>query len=227
MMKQRLLAEAIGTFFLVFAGTGAIVVNETMGGIVTHVGVAVTFGLIVMAVIYAVGDVSGAHINPAVSIGFLIAGRLPMADTFLYVVAQMIGALAASGVIALLFPGHHSFGATLPQGSWQQAFGMELVITFLLMFIIISVAVGAKEKGLMAGAAIGATVALAALFAGPVSGASMNPARSIAPALFAGTLTDQWIYIVAPIIGAAVAIAAYRGVYGRSDDIALNNGGSA
>ena len=226
-MKQRLLAEAIGTFFLVFAGTGAIVVNETMGGIVTHVGVAVTFGLIVMAVIYAVGDVSGAHINPAVSIGFLIAGRLPMADTFLYVVAQMIGALAASGAIALLFPGHHSFGATLPQGSWQQAFGMELVITFLLMFIIISVAVGAKEKGLMAGAAIGATVALAALFAGPVSGASMNPARSIAPALFAGTLTDQWIYVVAPIIGAAVAIAAYRGVYGRSDDIALNNGGSA
>jgi len=115
----------------------------------------------------------------------------------------------------------------MPAGSWQQAFGMELAITFLLMFIIISVAVGAKEKGLMAGAAIGATVALAALFAGPISGASMNPARSLAPAVFSGVLADQWIYVVAPIIGSAIAIAAYRGVYGRSETDESIAGGDA
>jgi len=226
-MRQRLLAEAIGTFFLVFVGTSAIVVDETMGGIVTHLGVSVVFGLIVMAVIYAVGDVSGAHINPAVSIGFWIAGRLPGSDTILYVIVQFAGAMLGSAAVAALFPGPHSFGATMPAGSWQQAFGMELAITFLLMFIIISVAVGAKEKGLMAGAAIGATVALAALFAGPISGASMNPARSLAPAVFSGVLADQWIYVVAPIIGSAIAIAAYRGVYGRSETDESIAGGDA
>lgn len=218
-MKQRLLAETIGTFFLVFAGTGAIVVNETMTGVVTHVGIAITFGLIVMAMIYSVGDVSGAHINPAVSVGFLIAGRMTATETAAYVAAQFVGAILASGVIALVLPGDHSFGATIPSGDWQQAFGTEVVISFMLMFVIICVAVGAKEKGLMAGAAIGATVALAALFAGPISGASMNPARSVAPALFAGPISDQWIYLIAPVIGAAVAVAAYNGIYGRSRSV--------
>lgn len=212
-----MLAEAIGTFFLVFAGTGAIVVDESFGGVVSHVGVALTFGLVVMATIYAVGDVSGAHINPAVSVGFWFARRLSARDTSAYVAAQFLGAILAAGALSLIVPGTHSHGATSPADNWQQAFGMEVVISFMLMFVIICVAVGAKEKGLMAGAAIGATVALAALLAGPISGASMNPARSLAPAAFAGSFDDQWIYVVAPLLGAALAVAAYRGVYGDAD----------
>lgn len=215
-LSRTLAAEAIGTFALVFAGTGAIVVNDVGGGVVTHVGIALTFGLVVMAVIYAVGDVSGAHINPAVTLGFWVAGRFPAGQVLPYILAQGGGAVTASGLLRLLFPGHATLGATYPVGPAGQSFVLEITLTFFLMFIILCVAIGAKEKGLMAGVAIGGTVALEALFAGPISGASMNPARSLAPALVAFDLTSQWIYLIAPFLGAGLAVGAYRLVYGES-----------
>jgi aquaporin Z len=210
------LAEAIGTFALVFAGTGAIVVNAVSGGAVTHVGVALTFGLVVMAVIYAIGEVSGAHINPAVTLGFFVAGRFPGRRIIPYLVSQLVGAIGASLTLRLLFPAEASLGATMPAGSPMQSFVFEFILTFFLMFVILGVAVGAKEQGMMAGVAIGATVGLDALFAGPISGASMNPFRSLAPALVAGELTHLWIYLTAPVLGAFVAVVAYLGVYGAS-----------
>jgi aquaporin Z len=210
------LAEAIGTFALVFAGTGAIVVNAVSGGAVTHVGVALTFGLVVMAVIYAIGEVSGAHINPAVTLGFFVAGRFPGRRIIPYLVSQLVGAIGASLTLRLLFPAEASLGATMPAGSPMQSFVFEFILTFFLMFVILGVAVGAKEQGMMAGMAIGATVGLDALFAGPISGASMNPFRSLAPALVAGELTHLWIYLTAPVLGAFVAVVAYLSVYGAS-----------
>lgn len=208
------LAEAIGTFGLVFAGTGAVVIDGVTGGAVTHVGVALTFGLIVMAVIYSIGDVSGAHINPAVTFGFWAAGRFPGHHVLPYVTAQFAGAFAASLLLKALFWNAGNLGATYPFGSAGQTFVLEIVLTFVLMFVILCVAVGAKEKGLMAGTTIGGTVGLEALFAGPISGASMNPARSLAPAVVAVDLNQQWIYVAAPVVGAFVAVLAYRSVYG-------------
>jgi aquaporin Z len=201
---NRYLSELIGTFVLVFAGTGAIVTNDLYGGIVTHVGVATVFGLTVMTMIYAVGDISGAHFNPAVTIAFWGVGRFPRREVLPFVVSQVSGALAGSAVIWAVFPQHHSLRATMPDVSLFQAFLLEVVLTFILMFVIIHVSTGAKEKGLMAGAAIGATVCLEAIFAGPLTGASMNPARSLAPALFSGQLDTVWIYLIAPLIGAAL-----------------------
>jgi aquaporin NIP len=207
---KRWLAEGIGTFALVFAGTGAIVVNDVSGGAVTHVGIAVTFGLIVMVMIYAVGDISGAHLNPAVTLGFWAARRLPGRDALPYVVSQCAGALIASALLRALFASHATLGATLPAGPDSQSFVLEVVITFFLMFVILGVATGAKEKGISAGIAIGGTVGLAAMFAGPICGASMNPARSLAPALMAGELGDLWIYLAAPPVGAALAVLGCR-----------------
>ena len=207
---QRFLAEGIGTFALVFAGTGAIVVNELGQGVVSHVGIALTFGLVVTAMIYAVGDISGAHINPAVTLGFWLARRMPTTDVIPYIVSQLSGAVAASLFVRALFGAESSLGATLPSGSIGQSLGLEIVITFLLMFTILSVATGAKEKGITAGLAIGAVVGLCALFAGPISGASMNPARSLAPALVSGQLQHAWVYLLGPIAGSALAVAACR-----------------
>ncbi len=207
---QKLFAEAIGTFALVFAGTAAIVVDDLSGGAVTHVGVALTFGLVVAAMIYAVGDVSGAHLNPAVTLGFWIARRLPGADVLPFVASQLSGALAASLLVRGLLGAHPTLGATLPAGGAWQSFGMEVVVTGLLMFTILSVSTGAKEKGITAGLAIGGVVALCALFAGPVSGASMNPARSLAPALVSGQLQHLWVYCAAPAFGAGLAVVACR-----------------
>lgn len=207
---NRLLAETVGTFALVFAGTGAIVTNDVAGG-VTHVGIALTFGLIVMAMIYAVGNVSGAHLNPAVTIGFLIAGRFERGRVLPYIAAQLFGAMLASGLLRLLFI-HPTLGTTLPAGPWWQTFVLETVLTFLLMFTILCVATGSKEQGVMAGAAIGSVVALEAMFAGPISGASMNPARSLAPALVSGNFQYLWMYLVAPVVGAIVAVAIWRGM---------------
>ncbi|KAA3597014.1 MAG: MIP family channel protein [Calditrichaeota bacterium] len=209
---KKYLAEVLGTFGLVFAGTGAIVINDFSQGAITHVGIALTFGLIVMAMIYSVGDISGAHLNPAVTIGFWVAKRFPAKEIFPYILSQLIGAFLASGLLWFVFPEHPNLGATLPALTLAQVFVFELILTFFLMFVIINVSTGAKEKGLMAGVAIGATVALEALFAGPVTGASMNPARSIAPALVSGNLTGLWVYIVAPIIGAYLAILGCKGV---------------
>jgi aquaporin Z len=204
------IGEFLGTFALLFAGTGAIVVNDFSDGAITHVGIAMTFGLVVMTMIYAVGDVSGAHLNPAVSVGFWLAGRLPLRQVLLYVASQLLGALAASGLLWLLFPSHPTLGATLPEANALQAFVFEVVLTFFLMFVVIHVAVGAKEKGLMAGVAVGGTVGLSAMYAGPATGASMNPVRSLAPALFSGNLDGLWIYVTAPFIGATLAILSCR-----------------
>ena len=209
-MRRKLAAEAIGTFALVFAGTGAIVINDVQGGVITHVGVALTFGLVVMAMIYAIGDISGAHINPAVTLGFWAARRLPGRLVLPYIVAQCLGALAASGMLRLLFPQSPTLGGTLPAGSAAQSFLLEVILTALLMFVILCVSTGAQEKGIMAGAAIGAVVGLEALFAGPISGASMNPARSLGPAVISLQLTGLWIYLSAPAIGALAAVAACR-----------------
>jgi aquaporin Z len=206
---RTLAAEAFGTFALVFAGTGAIVVNDMRGG-VTHVGIALTFGLIVLAMIYALGDVSGAHLNPAVTLGFFLARRFESRRVLPYVFSQTAGALAASGLLRLLFPDHPDLGATRPAGPAAQSFVLEVVLTLLLMFVILSVSTGAKEKGITAGIAVGAVIALEALFAGPVCGASMNPARSLAPALVSGHLEHLWVYLSAPVVGAAAAVLACR-----------------
>ena len=213
---NRFFAEGLGTFALVFAGTGAIVVDDLSRGAVTHVGIAMTFGLVVMAMIYAVGDVSGAHLNPAVTFGFWLARRLPGRDVAPYAASQLAGALVASALVQVLLGPHSTLGATVPAGAAAQSFGLEIVLTLLLMFTILSVATGAKEKGITAGLAIGSVVGLEALFAGPISGASMNPARSLAPALWSGQLEHVWIYLLAPLAGAALAVGACRCT--RSDD---------
>jgi aquaporin Z len=207
---KKLVAEAIGTFALVFAGTGAIVINDVSRGAITHVGIGLTFGLIVMSMIYALGDVSGAHINPAVTFAFWVSGRFAGKSVLPYVACQLIGAFLASGLMRLLFWEHSTLGATLPQGPWWQSFVLEIILMFLLMFVILNVSTGAKEKGIMAGAAIGGAVALEALFAGPICGASMNPARSLAPAVVSGEVQHIWIYILAPVTGAILAILGCR-----------------
>lgn len=203
-------AELIGTFTLVFAGTGAVIINDLTGGAITHVGVALTFGLVVLAMIYTVGDVSGAHLNPAVSFGFWLARRFPGRKLLPYISFQILGAILASASLKILFPQHQTLGATLPSGSLLQSFVLEIILSFFLMFVIINVSVGAKEKGLMAGVAVAAMVGLEAMFAGQISGASMNPARSIAPALISGRVSELWIYIFAPLAGAFFGILGCR-----------------
>ncbi len=204
------LAEFLGTFALVFAGTGAIIVNDVSGGAVTHVGVALTFGLIVLAMIYSLGDISGAHLNPAVTLGFFAARRIPWRPVIPYIVSQCLGAFVASVGLRLLFLEHRSLGATHPSGPVFQSFVFEVILTFLLMYVVLSVSSGAKEKGVTAGIAVGALIALEALFAGPICGASMNPARSLAPAVVAGQLENLWMYLIAPPCGAVVAVFACR-----------------
>lgn len=209
-MNRKLFAEFIGTFALVFAGTGAIVVNEVAGGVITHLGIALVFGLVVMAMIYTLGEISGAHFNPAVTVGFWLAGRLPVGEVVPYILSQSAGAILASLILRMLFPLSATLGATLPTGGVMPAFVLEIIMTFFLMVVIIHVATGSKEQGLMAGIAIGATVTLDALFGGPISGASMNPARSLAPALVSLNVGELWIYLTAPLLGSAVAVGAYR-----------------
>jgi aquaporin Z len=202
--------ELLGTFGLLFAGTGSIVINDASGGVITHVGIAVTFGLIVMTMIYAVGDLSGAHLNPAVSIGFWLSGQLSLKKALGYALAQIFGAVLASAALRVVYPNHTTLGATLPALPLVSAFGFEVLLTFLLMFVIIHVSVGAKEKGLMAGVAVGGIVCLSAMFGGPATGASMNPARSLAPALVAGEWRGLWIYMTAPFVGSTLAVLSCR-----------------
>lgn len=211
--RKRCVAEMLGTFCLVFAGTGAIVVNDLSGGAVTHVGVALTFGLVVMSMIYAVGDVSGAHLNPAVTFGFWLARRFPGEAVAPYVASQLLGALLASGLMRLVFISHAGLGATRPTGPALQSFVLETVLTAMLMFVILAVSSGAKEKGLMAGIAVGGLIGLEAMFAGPICGASMNPARSLAPAVVSGNLAGLWVYLAAPTLGAAIGVACCRAVH--------------
>jgi aquaporin NIP len=203
-------AEFIGTFALVFAGTGAIIINDVSGGAVTHVGVALTFGLIVLAMIYAVGDISGAHLNPAVTIGFFAARRLRGEIVLPYIASQLLGALAASALLRALFPQHQTLGTTSPAGPAAQSLVLEFVLTTFLMFVILNVSTGPKERGATAGIAVGSVIALEALFAGPICGASMNPARSFAPALVSQHFSELWIYLIAPIAGALIAVIGCR-----------------
>jgi aquaporin Z len=212
---RNYIGEFIGTFALVFAGTGAIVINEFSGGAITHPGIAITFGLVVMTLIYAVGDISGAHLNPAVTVAFWVARLLPGREVLPYILSQIAGGVSASLVLRLTFPENATLGATLPALTPLGAFVFELLLTFVLMFVIIHVSTGAKEKGLMAGVAIGGTVALEAMFAGPATGASMNPARSLAPALVSGYLAHLWIYVTAPFVGAALAVLTCQLLRGK------------
>lgn len=209
---KKYFAESLGTFALVFAGTGAVVVNDFSQGAISHVGIALTFGLVVMAMIYSIGDISGAHINPAVTIGFYTARRFDGKSVLPYIASQILGAVLASIFLYLMFPEHKTLGATLPEGSLIRSFFLEVILTWLLMFVILSVSTDSKEKGIMAGIAIGGTVALEALFAGPISGASMNPARSIGPAIISGEIDYLWIYIAAPIAGSILAVLCCRGI---------------
>lgn len=207
---KKYAAEFLGTFGLVFLGTGASITNEITHGVLTHVGVAVSWGMAVMAMIYTFGERSGAHINPAVTIAFAVYRVFPAKEVAPYVLSQFGGALAASAVLKLLFPASVFLGATLPSGSALQSFILEIILAFFLMTTVINVAEGGKEKGLFAGIAIGSVVLLEAMFAGPVSGASMNPARSMGPAVLSGHLEFIWIYLSAPVIGALLAIFVHR-----------------
>jgi aquaporin NIP len=207
---KKYLAEIIGTFAIVFCGTGAIIINQQTNGTITHVGVAITFGLIVTAMIYALGNISGAHFNPAVTIAFTIAKKFEFKEVIPYISSQLTGAFLASFVLKYMFPTNEFLGATLPSGTTSQSFILEFILTFFLMLVIINVATGSKEQGMFAGLAIGSTVLLEAMFAGPICGASMNPARSLAPAIVSGHIEHLWIYIVATILGAALAIPTWK-----------------
>jgi aquaporin Z len=214
-LPRRLLAEFLGTYAMIFAGTGAIVVNQVSGGALTHLGVALTWGLIVMVMIYTFGDLSGAHLNPAVSIAFTAAGRFASRDLLPYLLVQIAGALAASTTLHLLFPANATLGSTIPSGSASQSLVLEFLLTLILMLVILNVSHGAKEKGITAGIAVGATIGLEALFAGPICGASMNPARSLAPALVSGHTEHLWIYLAAPIAGALAAVPLFSLLRGK------------
>ncbi len=208
-MKSKYLAEIIGTFSLVFCGTGAIVINQESGGAITHAGIAITFGLIVAAMIYSLGDISGAHLNPAVTIAFWIAKVFPAKEIAPYIISQGIGAFIASFTLKFLFPSNDTLGATIPAGSAMQSLVLEFILTFILMFVILHVAKGSKEQGMFAGLAIGSVVLLEAMFAGPICGASMNPIRSISPAIASGHLEYLWVYLAGPIAGAAFGVVMW------------------
>lgn len=214
---RKLASELFGTFALVFAGTGAIVVNEVSHGTITHVGIALTFGLIVLAMIYAIGDVSGCHLNPAVSIAFASVGRFEKRLVIPYIISQSIGAILASVMLRVMFPTCATLGTTQPAGPALQSLWLEFVLTFLLMFVIISVSTGSKEKGALAGVAIGSVIALEAMFAGPICGASMNPARSFAPAIISGHLNHLWIYLTAPTAGALAGAVVGEFIHGKEN----------
>jgi aquaporin NIP len=214
-LTRPLVAEAVGTFALVFAGAGAIVVDARTHAL-GHVGVAITFGLVIMAMIYAVGHVSGAHFNPAVTFAFALTRHFPWARAVAYWGAQISGALLAALLIRTSLGKDAHLGATLPSGSQGQSFVWELVLTFFLMFVIIAVATDTRAVGEAAAIAIGGTVGLDAMFGGPISGASMNPARSIGPALVGGDLHALWLYIVAPLAGAALGGLTYQFVRGEA-----------
>jgi len=211
--SKNYIAEFIGTFAMVFCGAGAMTINEVTGGSVSHVGIAITWGLIVMGMIYAFGDISGAHFNPAVTIAFAYAKKFSWKEVPKYILVQCLSAIAASGVLLFLFPQSEFLGGTHPNldiVSVSGAFVLELLLTFFLMVVIINVSTGAKEIGVIAGIAIGGIVLLEAMLAGPITNASMNPARSLGPLLISGHLEYLWLYIIAPVIGAFLAVVSCK-----------------
>jgi aquaporin Z len=204
-LPTRLAAEALGTYFLVFAATGAVAVDAVTHGTLGNIGMSLACGLVVFAMIEAIGDVSGAHMNPAVSVGFALAGRFPWRQVPGYVVAQFVGAFAASFTVRALLPESPTLGEHSPHIIAPRAFALECLLGLFLMMTILGVTAKAKERGLQAGLAIGAAVFLGVLLAGPISGGSMNPVRSIAPGVVSGRTDELWIYATAPMLGAAIA----------------------
>lgn len=209
---KKYYAEAIGTFAMVFCGTGAMTINEITNGSISHVGVAITWGLIVMAMIYSFGEISGAHFNPAVSIGFAFAKKFAWREVPKYITAQALGAIIASALLWYLFPESNFLGETTPAEGFPpfKAFVLEFILTFFLMLVIINVSTGSREIGTMAAVAVGGVILLEAMFAGPMTKASMNPVRSIAPAIFTGNFQYLWLYVSAPILGALTAISSCK-----------------
>jgi MIP family channel proteins len=216
-LLQKVGAEMVGTFALVFAGCGAIMV-DAQSGVITHTGVGLVFGTVIMVMVYATGHISGAHFNPAVTIAFAATRRFPWREVPYYIIGQVGAALIAALALNLLFGPVADVGATFPSGSETQSLVLEMILTFFLMFVIAAVATDSRAEGQMAGLAIGGTVALAAIFGGPISGASLNPARSIGPALVAGNLDSIWLYLVGPIVGAVIGAFVYRMVCCSPDD---------
>lgn len=214
-LTRALVAEVIGTFTLVFAGCGAIMVDAKTHAL-GHIGVAISFGLVIMAMIYAVGHISGAHFNPAVTFSFALARHFPRRHVPLYWAAQLGGALIAAAVLRGSLGNLAHVGATYPSGSDGQAFLWEAVMSFFLMFVIMAVATDTRAVGEAAAIAIGGTIGLDAMFGGPITGASMNPARSLGPGIVAGDLTSIWVYLLAPIAGAGFAALVYAFVRGET-----------
>ena len=206
---KNYISEFLGTFAMVFCGTAAMVVND-ITGVITHPGVAITWGLIVMGMIYAFAEISGAHFNPAVTIAFTYAKKFPLKEVPKYILAQCLGAICASLLVYMFWPESETLGATIPTIIAWKAFILEFLLTFFLMLVIINVSTGSKETGTMAGIAIGGIVLLEAMFAGPMTKASMNPARSLGPALVSGQLADLWLYLIAPILGAIAAVISCK-----------------
>ncbi len=210
---KKYLSEFIGTFILVFAGTGVVIVDQQTAGAVTLTGIAACWGMVIVATVYAFGDISGNHINPAVTIAMAVDKRFEWKEVPPYIIAQLLGAFGASLLLHFLFPDNTTLGITQPGGSVMQSFIMEVVMTFILLLVILRVSTGSKEKGITAGIVIGSTVAFLVLFGGPVSGTSLNPTRSIAPAIISGNFNALWIYITAPVIGAVGAVFVHRGLH--------------
>ncbi|MCC6371994.1 MAG: MIP family channel protein [Bacteroidia bacterium] len=202
-------AEFIATFILVFCGTGAIIISQESGGSISHAGIAITFGLIVTAMIYALGGISGAHMNPAVTIALWVAKEFKFKHILPYVIAQSLGGLMASALLRFMFPSNQLLGATIPAGSEMQSFLLEVILTFILMLVILSFVKSNKESKNLAGLVIGLVVLLEAMFAGPICGASMNPVRSIAPAIVSTHTEHLWIYLIAPLAGALFAVVSW------------------
>lgn len=216
-MARKLVAEFVGTYALVFCGTGAIIINDISSGSVTHLGIAITFGLIVVTMIFAFGNISGAHINPAVTFGFFIDRKIGSMLVLYYIFAQLSGALLASLSLKLLFPAHQNLGNTIPAGSNLQSLFLEILLTFFLMIVILRTIASEKTKPFVA-ISVGMIVLLEALFAGPITGASMNPARSFGPAIISGNISYLWIYIVAPVIGASLAVLLEKMIFRQNGD---------
>lgn len=202
---KRYVAELIATYFLVFCGTGAIIIDQETGGTVTQVGIAISFGVIVTVMIFAYGRISGAHMNPAVTLTLVLLKLHPKKELFPYMLTQTIGAILASLTLLALFPANEFLGSTNPSGSWWQSFILEFILTLLLMLVILFTSQGRRIEQYFAPFAIGLTVLLEAQFAGPICGASMNPARSIAPAIVSGHVDNLWIYVLSTTLGALVA----------------------